>query len=116
MYIWNGIKICIEGRDLEFISNIQKYFNASYAEFPRKMYDIIFSIYDMQEDMLPVINKEARLIKSRTILIENELNLKIYEHDEQFWYLYQDIAGIWIDFKNNKIVLSISKKHFSFPY
>lgn len=116
MYIWNGIKIYIEGKDLEFISNIQKFFHAPYIKLPKGKHDIIFSIYDEQEGMLPAINKEARLIKSRTILVENELNLKIYEHEEEFWYLYQDTAGIWIDCKSNKIVLSLSGKFFSFPY
>jgi len=116
MYIWNGIKIYIEGKNLEFISAIKKFFHASYIRLPGEKHDIIFSVYNMQEDMLPVINKKARLIRSRSILIENELNLKIYEHDEQFWYLYQDIAGIWIDCKNNKIVLSLGDKPFSFPY
>ena len=116
MYIWNGIKIYIEGENLEFISAIKNFFHASYVELPREEHDIIFSIYDVGEKMLPAVNKKSRLIKSTTVFIEKELNLNIYEHEEEFWYLYQDTAGIWIDCKSNKIVLSLSGKLFSFPY
>ncbi len=116
MYTWNGIKINIDGNNKEFISNIRKYLHASYSESSSLDYDIEISVYAASENMLPPINKNAKLIRSRTILVENEINVKIYEHEEEFWYLYQDTAKIWINCKNNKIVLSLSDKPFSFPY
>ncbi len=116
MYYWNGIKINIEGKTTEFISTIKKYFHASHVSISGVKSDVTFSIYNAQENMLPVINENAKLIKARTILVENELNLKIYKHNEELWYLYHDTAGIWINYKSSKVILSLSDKLFSFPY
>ena len=116
MYIWNGLKIYIDGKNRKFISGIRKYFYASYARLKREECDIFFSVYDEIEHKLPEINKNARLVKSYILILETETNLKIYTYEEQLWYLYQDLAGIWIDFKSNKIILSLAEKLFSFSY
>ena len=64
MYIWNGIKIYIDGKNRKFISDIRKYFYASYKKLKREECDIFFSVYDEIEHKLPEINKNARLVKS----------------------------------------------------
>lgn len=116
MYIWNGLKIYIDGTNPEFISAIKNFFYGSYAEFPRDESDIVFSIHDVLENKLPPVGSGAKLIKSRSIIVESEFGLEVYEHEEKLWYMYQDIAGICIDFKNNKIILSLSGKLFPFIY
>jgi len=116
LYDWNGIKIYIDGKNQKFISDIRKYFYATYTKIKREECDIVFSIYDTNEQKLPEINKNARLVNSLILILETETNLKIYAYEEQLWYLYQDIAGIWIDFKSNKIILSLAEKLFSFSY
>ena len=116
MYIWNDLKIYIDGKNRKFISGIRKYFYASYVRLKREECDIFFSVYDEIEHKLPEINKNAKLVKSYILILETETNLKIYTYEEQLWYLYQDLAGIWIDFKSNKIILSLAEKLFSFSY
>ena len=116
MYIWNDLKIYIDGKNRKFISGIRKYFYASYVRLKREECDIFFSVYDEIEHKLPEINKNARLVKSYILILETETNLKIYTYEEQLWYLYQGLAGIWIDFKSNKIMLSLAEKLFSFSY
>lgn len=116
MYIWNGIKIHIDGKNPGFASAIKKFFYATYQELPSEASDIVFSICDARENMLPALDKNARLVKSSTIVVEDDIDFKIYEHEEKLWYLYQDTAGVCIDFKSNKIILSLSGMPFSFAY
>jgi hypothetical protein len=116
LYIWNGIKICIDGKDNKFISDIRKYFYATYTENKIEDCDIVFSVYDRNEQKLPEISKDARLVSSYVLVLENETLIRIYLHEEQIWYFYQDLAEIWVDFKNNKIILSLNEKLFPFAY
>ena len=116
MYTWNGLKIHIDGKNHKLISDIRKYFYASYSMISGDDCDITFSIYDTHEKIFPPLNKNSRLVKSRNLFLEKEFELKIYEHKDELWYFYHDIAGIWFDFKGNKIIVSLSDKLFSFPY
>ncbi len=116
MYIWNGIKININGNKKKFISSIHKYLHASYSESKDMDYDIDISVYGINENMMPPINRNAKLKKTFTLAIEKEYTSKIYSFREELWYLYQDLASCWIDLKNNKIVISIHDKPFSFQY
>ena len=115
MFNWNGIKINIGGTNKRFISDISKYFHASYSESSDKDCDIDISIYNASDDMLPPISRGAKLRKSITSTLEKEFKLKIYSHGEKLWYLFQDMADYWLDLKNNKIVISLHKNlsHFS---
>lgn len=116
MYTWNGLKIYIDGKNQKLISNIRTYFYASYSTISREDCDITFSIYGAHEKILPPLNKNSRPVKSCDLFLEKDFELKVYEHKEELWYFYHDIAGIWIDFKGNKIIVSLSDKLFSFPY
>ena len=116
MYSWNGIKINISGTNKKFISDIRKYLHASYSESVALDHDIDISIYHANDNMLPPVSRGAKLKKSITLTMEKEFELKIYKKGEEFWYLYQDIADYWLDQKNNKIVISIHDKPFSFQY
>jgi hypothetical protein len=116
LYIWNGLKIHIDGENQKLISDIRKFFYATYTKLEKEECDIVFSIYDESTQKLPDINKKARLVSSNVLIIEKETSLKIYAYEEQLWYLYQDHARVLIDFRNNKIILSLAEKLFSFPY
>ena len=116
MYIWNDLKIYVDGKNRKFISDIRKYFYAFYIRLKREECDIFFSIYDEIERKLPLIDKDAKLVNSHILILEKETNLRIFAHEEQLWYLYHDLAGIWIDFKSNKIILSLAEQLFSFSY
>ncbi len=116
MYNWNGIKINISGTNKEFISDIGKYLRAYYSGSVERDSDIDISIYHANDNMLPPVSRGAKLKKTITLTMEKEFELKIYKKGEEFWYLYQDIADYWLDQKNNKIVISIQDKPFSFQY
>jgi hypothetical protein len=116
LYIWDDLKIYVEGENFEFISGIKKYFFATEAKIKRDESDIVFLIYDEDENKLPRVNKNARLVNSYTLILEKETSVSIYAHNEELWYIYQDIAGIWIDNRNNTIILSLSKELYSFVY
>ena len=116
MYTWNKIKINISGTNKGFITDIGKYLHASYSGSGDKDSDIDISIYHAEDNMLPPISQGAKLKKSITLTMEKEFELKIYKKGEEFWYLYQDIADYWLDLENNKLVISIHDKPFSFKY
>ena len=116
MYTWNGLKIHIDIKNHKLIFDIGKYFYAFYSKISKEECDITFSISSAHEKMLPPLDKNSRLVKSRDLFLEKEFELKIYEHKEELWYFYHDIAGIWIDFKTNTIIVSLSDELFSFPY
>ena len=100
MYIWNGLKIYIDGKNRKFISNIGKYFYATYTDLKKEECDIVFSLYESYEKSLPKINKNARLANSHIIYLGKEINLEIYAYEEQLWYFYIGFAEIWVDFKS----------------
>jgi len=116
LYVWNDLKIYIDGKNRKFISNIDKYFLASCARLKREECDIFFSVYDEIEHNFPDINPGAKLVNSHILILEKVTTVSVYVYNEQLWYLYQDLAGIWIDFKSNKIILSLAEELFSFSY
>ena len=116
MFVWNGIKIYIEGGSNEFILQIRKFFYASLAKFSKKDCDIVFSLYSQDNKCFPVPKENARLVKSITIVLDKEYKLDIYSYGQKLWYIYHDIAGVWIDFKNNKAIISLSNNLFPFFY
>ncbi|MHB1346661.1 MAG: hypothetical protein ACYCXK_04125 [Candidatus Humimicrobiaceae bacterium] len=118
MYKWNDLKICIESdkKTQSFISGIRNYFYANHIKSESKVCDIAVSICDSGRNYVPDIDQYAMLVNSYDLFVEEEINLKIYSYNEQLWYLYQDLAEIWIDFKNNKIIVSLNKKQFLFSY
>jgi len=45
-----------------------------------------------------------------------EVRLDVYSHETQLWYLYRNMAGIWIDYSKNEITICIKDMPLDFEY
>ena len=116
VYLWNSIKIGINGSKTDYISSIGKYLHAIYCGHSGHRPDIKISVYCSKENMLPPLKKGYKLRKSITIDIEKELEVRIYSCGEEFWYYYQEIADYWLDLRNNRLIISFHEKPYSYDY
>lgn len=66
--------------------------------------------------MLPPLKKDCRLVKTINLFLERNFELNIYANKEALWYFYGNIAEVWIDYRNNRIILQLSNMLFNFKY
>ena len=116
LYNWNGIKIKIGGSRKDFISAAGKYIHALPEASGGNGCDIMVSVYDAGEDIMPPVDPSAGLKKSTNFKLERKSVLEIYSHGDQFWYIYRDIGQYWMDLGSNRLVISVQRKPFSFYY
>lgn len=115
MYIWNDISINVHGSNKIFIDKVIKYINAQFDSNHCKNADIDILISENKSDFTE-ISESARLV--RTIQYEEEFisTLSIYNKDNYLWYIYDDIADIFIDGNENRMVVVIKDLPLEFEY
>lgn len=116
LFKWNDIKIFLECENSQFISDIKNYFSLTQKSFSKNSADIIFSVYGYNQQMLPPLKKDCRLVKTINLFLERNFELNIYANKEALWYFYGNIAEVWIDYRNNRIILQLSNMLFDFKY
>lgn len=116
LFEWNDLKIYLECEVSGFLSNIKNYFFLEESSFSKEDSDIVFSIYNSNRQMFPALKKNSHLVRTIGFFLEKNFELKIYANECELWYFYGDFAKVWIDFKQNKIILSLGKKLLHFSY
>jgi len=116
LFKWNDLKIYLECENCNFLSDIKNYFLLKEIFFSKKDSDIVFSIYNSGQQMFPGLKKNNCLVRTIDFFLEKNFELKIYAHEWELWYFYEDLARVWIDFKQNKIILSLGNRLFNFSY
>ena len=116
MFEWNGLKIYIECENDNFLSGIKNYFLLKETTFIKENSDIFLSILDSKKQNFPILKKNSKLVRTTDFILEKNFKLKIYAGDWELWYLYENLAKVWINFKYNKIIVSIENHLFDFFY
>lgn len=116
MYSWNDIIISVAGDNTKFIDGIKKYINAVYIHDYEGKCDIKVTVCSNSKDQIPDIPKDARKVKSLVFNMNLEVRLDILSHGTQLWFLYRDIAGIWIDYHSNEMLVCITGMPLDFEY
>ena len=121
MYTWNNINIKIRCSDNKYISDILEYTSIfrtmpSEENADKEKADITVTICNEGENMLPPFDKNTEILNKYNIFLEKETELKICSNEKGYWYIYEGIAGIWVDLLNCEIKISLSCNLFSFRY
>jgi hypothetical protein len=105
----------VETDDLDIFTSIRKYIKAVFDHEPESRHDIMVEINN--SDNFPEVSEGAKKVKSLIFMLEHEeVRLEIYTNGSSTWYIYGKKAGIWIDYTNNRISISINGTPFSFEY
>ncbi|MDX1359118.1 MAG: hypothetical protein R3232_09830 [Clostridia bacterium] len=116
MYSWNDLKISVEGDNKIFMDGIKKYINAVYVHDYEGECDVKATICNSFKTGIPSIPADARKVKSLVFNLNVEIRLDIYSYEKQIWFLYRDIAGVWIDYDTNEMIICISEMPLDFEY
>lgn len=116
MYSWNDIKISVTGDNLRFIDGIKKYINAVYVHDYEGKCDIKVTVCSNASAQIPSVPSDARKVKSLVFNMGVEFRLDIFSHGSQLWYLYRDVAGIWIDYHKNEMDVCTTGMPLDFEY
>ncbi len=116
MYSWNDIKINVEGNNTIFQDGIKKYINAVYIHDYEGEGDIKVTVCDSTQTGIPPILKTAKKVKSLVLNQGIELRLDIFAYETQLWYIYRDVAGVWLDYAKNELVVCLSNMPLDFEY
>ncbi len=116
MYLWNNIKINVEGNNHTFIDGIKKYINAVYDHDYDGPCDINVNICSDTTVDIPDVPDNARNVKSLVFNMNKEFRLDIFSHESQLWYLFRDVAGIWLDYSKNELHICVSSMPLDFEY
>ncbi|MCK5759273.1 MAG: hypothetical protein KAH14_09280, partial [Clostridiales bacterium] len=116
MYSWNDIKINVEGNNTIFQDGIKKYINAVYIHDYEGESDIKATICDSTQTGIPPIPKIAKKVKSLVFNQGLEMRLDIFAYETQLWYIYRDVASVWFDYAENKLVVCLSNMPLDFEY
>ena len=116
MYSWNDIKISVTGDNTQFIDGIKKYINAVYVHDYEGKCDIKVTVCNMVKGRITDIPDNARKVKSLVFNMNFEFRLDILSHGTQIWFLYRDIAEIWIDYQKNEMNVCTTGMPLDFEY
>ncbi len=116
MYSWNNLKISVEGDNKVFIDGIKKYINAVYVHDYEGKCDIKTTVCSSSKAGIPPLPEDARKIKSLVFSLDIEIRLDIYSYKTQIWYLYRDIAGVWIDYEKKELAVCLTNMPLDFEY
>lgn len=116
MYSWNDIIISVSGDNLRFIDGIKKYINAVYIHDYEGECDINVSVCSNISSQISAVPTDAKKLKSLVFNMGIEFRLDIFSYESQIWYLYRDIAGIWIDQQKNEINICTNGMPLDFEY
>ncbi|HPJ22226.1 MAG TPA: hypothetical protein PLP30_03995 [Clostridia bacterium] len=115
MYNWNGINILVHGDNQTFIERVSKYINAPAVSDSSANADIDVLITS-RKACIPTVDDEARLVKKLEYQEDFINNLSIYNKGELLWYIYEDMAEIYVDMAENKMIVMTEGLPLDFEY
>ncbi|MFO7612720.1 MAG: hypothetical protein R6W99_09605 [Clostridia bacterium] len=115
MYIWNDISIMVNGSNTAFTSKVGKYINAVNDPGCSKDADIEVFVSECKSDIREVPDS-ARLVKILQYTEGINATLRIYNEGQFLWYIYENMADICIDCRENRLTIIAKDLPIDFEY
>lgn len=114
MYLWNDIRINLHGDNKAFIETVARYINAVSTEDEAKSDIDVLITSEYKNFTSP--GPSAGLLKSLEYEEPEGIYLDIYSTDREIWYIYRDLASIYINFEENRMVTAVKGLPLEFEY